>query len=40
MGRAARTRAVAHFDIEHIADRYIEYYTHLIAAAGGRRAGR
>lgn len=40
MGRAARTRAVAQFDIEHIADRYIEYYTDLIAAAGGRRAGR
>ena len=31
MGRRARERAVGHFDIERITDRYTEYYAELIA---------
>ena len=37
MGRAARTRAVDHFDIDQIADRYMTYYTDLIRGSGTRR---
>ena len=37
MGQEARTRAVDHFDIDHIADRYMTYYTDLICGSGTRR---
>ena len=37
IGRRARTRVVDHFDIERIADRYVAYYTDLLAGMGPGR---
>ena len=36
MGRRARERAVGHFDIERITDRYAEYYAELVARRKAR----
>ena len=37
IGRRARRRVVDHFDIERIADRYVAYYTDLLAGMGSGR---
>lgn len=37
IGRRARSRVVDHFDIERIADRYVAYYTDLLAGMGPGR---
>jgi glycosyltransferase involved in cell wall biosynthesis len=37
MGRDARARAIERFDIERIADRYVDLYTDVIAGMKGGR---